>query len=151
MSGLGTKKAIIFDLDGTLASDAHRNHHLWPVEKRNWDAYFEACDKDAPRKEIIAIAQAFSVAGHPIHILTGRAESTLDKTVRWLCDHGVPFDSLRMRPMHDRTDDHILKPIWGSQLGGPSNILFIVEDRQRVVDAWRLLGYTVLQCAKGNF
>jgi hypothetical protein len=32
-----------------------------------------------------------------------------------------------------------------------SNILYAVDDRQRVVDMWRSNGITCLQVAEGNF
>ena len=38
---------IVFDLDGTLADDAHRQHHI-TGDVRDWDAYFAACGDDAP-------------------------------------------------------------------------------------------------------
>lgn len=34
---------------------------------------------------------------------------------------------------------------------GRDNILFVIDDRDSVVEMWRRNGLTVLQCAKGDF
>ena len=40
-------KAYVFDIDGTLSDPAHRLHHI-RGESVDWDAFFAACDQDAP-------------------------------------------------------------------------------------------------------
>lgn len=148
----GSKDTIIVDLDGTLALDNHRNHHLHgPNGKRDWDTYFSLCHLDAPNIPVIELCRTLFRAEFNIQILTGRNETTGVKTAQWLVDHGVPHHGIRMRGAGDRTDDHSLKIGWGNDLGGPDRVLFCVEDRKRVVRAWRLAGYTVLQCAEGDF
>jgi phosphoglycolate phosphatase-like HAD superfamily hydrolase len=43
-------KTVIFDLDGTLADLTHRLHYV-KNGNRNWDKFFEECDKDLPIPE----------------------------------------------------------------------------------------------------
>lgn len=146
----GPEKHILVDLDGTLCLDDHRVHHIRGGLK-DWVKYFKACEDDLPNTPILELVAAMHLLGYRIHILSGRSDIVEDETRRWLVKHRVEYNSLRMRPGEDRTQDDILKIKWGHELGGPEKCLFVIEDRKRVVDAWRLLGYTVLQCAPGIF
>lgn len=162
-----TKDTIICDLDGTIANDSHRAHFLHPKHKefcsapeaecvcglkRDWDSYFAACGGDAPVDAVIRVIQAFWDEGYNIRLLTGRSESTRAETENWLRKYAVPYHTLVMRPIDNRTDDDKMKPLMAAANNWrPSTTLFVMEDRQRVVDAWRSLGYTVFQVAPGNF
>jgi hypothetical protein len=149
MSGVVREKNIIVvDLDGTLALDEHRVHHI-RKEPRDWDAYFAECAKDAPNAAIIALVQVMHKTGYEIRILSGRRDDCFVKTVEWLAEHDVPCDLLQMRQMDDRTDDHKLKLSWVQDY--KEKILFVLEDRDRVVNMWRRNGLTCLQVAPGNF
>lgn len=91
---------LVFDLDGTLADNRHREH-LLAGESPQWDAFFEACDQDKLVVPIANIAQCMWVHGHRIVVLTGRPESVRNKTSMWLTDNGVPYHKLLMRPDGD--------------------------------------------------
>jgi beta-phosphoglucomutase-like phosphatase (HAD superfamily) len=94
-------KAVIWDLDGTLADDRARAHFL-EVERglaRDWDSYFDAVDQDAPIAASIEVLHALRGAGVRIIYLTGRPEFTREKTERWLKANGLDeYDRLVMRP-----------------------------------------------------
>jgi len=38
---------VLVDVDGTIADQSHRERFLTESPK-NWNAFFDACDKDAP-------------------------------------------------------------------------------------------------------
>lgn len=161
---------IICDLDGTIALDHGRAHLLHKndcpkmmdagnhslvcictTEDRNWKRYFDHCDTDVPCHAVIEILASLQ-HDHYIYILSSRLHSTLDKTVKWLGDHSVPYNYLQLRALPDRTDDHILKMTWADNFGlTPENTLFVLEDRTRMVDAWRAKGFRCFQVAPGNF
>ena len=144
---------IICDLDGTIALDHKRNHFLQKNAEghRNWDVYFDACDTDEPCFAVInLLAVYYSIS--KVHIFSGRSMSASKKTLKWLDDYGVVYHYLQMRAVDDRTDDHELKVRWADEFGlTPKNTLFVLEDRQRVVDAWRAKGFRCFQVAAGNF
>ena len=143
---------VIFDLDGTLADDTHRAHYLTDGPKKDWDAYFDACDGDAPHTHIIAVLQALVHKGHIIEIWTGRSARVRDKTIAWLHWNGVPFDFLNMRPEKDFRDDTLLKAKWledARDCGHLPDMAF--EDRARVVHMWREQGIPCCQVAPGKF
>ena len=85
--------------------------------------------------------------------LVGEEHRSEPKYRRMVEDHLDTY--LMMRPDNRRHDpdkdikqdmfNEILKTV------DKSNILFAVDDRQRVVDMWRSNGITCLQVAEGNF
>lgn len=160
---------IICDLDGTIALDYARARHLHKPEcpkhsfsghtetcicspkDRNWDSYFAECKSDTPNRPIIKILQKFKVY-HTIWILSGRSMSVSELTTQWLDEHNVPYNRLQMRGVDDRTADDVLKIGWAKFFDlHPGNTLFVLEDRTRVVNAWRKEKFTVLQVAAGDF
>lgn len=155
------KDTIICDLDGTIALDHERaRKHLHQegctgpgcLCKRDWNSYFAAAKGDTPNWTVIDTLRLYWEDGYNIRILTGRSESIRDITEEWLSEHAVPHHSLVMRPAEERLDDHILKPRMAIERGWTADQVKVVfEDRQRVVDAWRALGFTVFQVAPGNF
>lgn len=160
MSRETEKKNIICDLDGTIALDHHRNHFLHQEGctgpgcgcKRDWDGYYAACEGDFPNWPVIDLLRLFWEDGYKIHIISGRVERTLEVTSKWLRNHAVPHTSLHLRPEGVFTQDNLLKIVRAKSLGlEPDNVIFCLEDRQRVVDAWREYGYTCFQVAPGTF
>lgn len=173
-------KNVIVDLDGTLALDIHRNHLLNKLcvmcegggafikgiegkmklvecshcggkgRTHDWKTYFSLVHTDIPNHDIIELVKTLA-QHYTILIFTGRISSTLTETVDWLTRHDVPYNKLIMRPDNNRIDDHILKIQWGLEQSPPDHTLFVLEDRGRVVDAWRKAKYTCLQVAPGDF
>ena len=145
------QKAIICDIDGTLADPTHRLHHIEKAPK-DWDSFFEACDKDKLNKWCFEIIKKFSASGYKILYITGRKESIRAHTIAWLLEQNCPSGSLIMRPNNTRIHDTELKEgIYKKEVEPKYDVLFTLEDRQSVVDMWRSLGLICLQCAPGDF
>ena len=105
---------------------------------------------------MIEVLRALYDAGDTtIVILSGRSEGR-DLEVRaitedWLIRFGVPYHELHMRPYNDHSDDTILKADMLDKLGYEDRVLFVLDDRQKVVDMWRDRGLTCFQVAPGAF
>ena len=167
---------IVFDLDGTLADVKHREHFITGERRKNWGAFFEACDADRPIVPAITVLNALARAHdlpHVIEIWSGRGEghegSVRRKTIRWLarytslmfCDNpppegiwflGTGVIHVRMRKHRDYTADDELKRGWlikSRNAGRAPDLVF--DDRQRVVDMWRAEGIPCFQVAVGDF
>lgn len=139
-------KTIIFDLDGTLADLTHRLHHV-KNGKTQWDQFFAACSEDAPIKNLVALARMLYGFATFI-IVSGRSDQVRQQTVEWLAKHGIEYHQLIMRKAGDYRPDQIIKEeILDQLLAAGHEIMFTVDDRQRVVDMWRHRGITCLQCA----
>lgn len=143
------KKIVIVDLDGTLADGTHREHHL-KCDPRDWDGYYSKCSGDTPIREIIELVQLLAIK-YEIWILTGRRDDTRLETVDWLREYHIPYSRLFMREHGDFTQDNELKLAWVDQAGVRDRVHLVLEDRQRVVDAWRQNGFRCIQVASGNF
>ena len=60
--------------------------------------------------------------------------------------------SLMMRKTDDtRPDQEIKKEIYQNFIEPKCDVLFVVDDRLKVVKMWRELDLTVLQCAEGDY
>lgn len=142
----------IFDLDGTLADCTHRQHFIHG-EKKDWDAFYAACDRDKLIRPVADILSSLERDGHYIWIWTGRSDEVKEKTREWLRYNRVYTDSLRMRPAGDHSPDHLLKEKWLNEvsLEQRAEIDGVFEDRSRVVEMWRANGFTCYQVAKGDF
>lgn len=147
------KKICIFDLDGTLALiDERRTKAALPNGKLDWDVFFapENIALDQPNQPVIAAYHALDAAGYSMYILSGRDARSRTETERWLAQHGIEFDALRMRPERSVTPDDVLKKQWLDEIG-IDRVAFVFDDRDKVVSMWRRNGLTCFQVAPGNF
>lgn len=155
-----TTKAIVCDIDGTMADIEHRRHHIprrEPGDKKrprqNWKAFFEEMVNDTVNEWCRALIVSMSDR-YPIIYATGRAGEYEDITAMWLEDNGLRMAGslLYSRMPKDYRKDSIVKEIiLEFEIKPKYDILFIVDDRKQVVDMWRSHGYTVLQCDEGDF
>lgn len=138
-------KSIIIDLDGTLANVDHRTHFV-RQDSPQWDEFYSACDKDIPNPWCVILMNSFVSKGFPVLIVSARRDTEKVKTLKWLSDYGIPYDQLVMlRKGNENTADTVLKKRWLDGFGR-DNIIFVVDDRQKVVDMWREEGVVCLQC-----
>lgn len=144
-------KAVIFDMDGTLADCSHRRHHVASTPK-NWAAFNAGAHLDTPNVPIVTLAKLFAASGYAIVICTGREADREDVTRAWMAEHGVPCDWLYMRQTKDyRADDVVKAELLEAIRADGFDPLLVVDDRDRVVAMWRAAGLTCLQCAPGDF
>ena len=149
MSNSNSQKIIIFDIDGTLADCSERVHHLEKSPK-DWESFFDGMESDRPNHPVVEICNAMENNGHYILLCTGRYEKHRVVTEKWLGEHNILYHELRMRADNDKRPDTEIKRemISDKEL---KKLLLVVEDRERVVEMWRNLGITCLQCDSGNF
>lgn len=136
---------VVFDLDGTLALIEHRRHHL---DRKDWRAFFAACEDDLPNLPVIDTLWSHLKAGHRVEIWSGRSDEVRTQTVAWLDRHGL-FPSLltHMRAAGDYTPDVDLKRSWLHALHPDDRPDAVYDDRGRVVEMWRGEGVPCFQVA----
>jgi hypothetical protein len=83
-------------------------------------------------------------------LCSGRSEEHRKETIRWLKQQNVSYHELWLRRDGDRRSDVTVKREM-LDLIDKSKVLFVVEDRSRVVEMWRSEGLVCLQCAPGEF
>ena len=144
-----TEEIVIFDIDGTLADVSERIHHV-KKKPKNWNAFFQGMAQDKAIHSMVRLCNVLYESGIKILLCSGRSEEHRPQTVQWLAQQGVNYHELILRPDGDKRTDTIVKR---EMLAGidRSKVLFVVEDRSRVVEMWRSEGLVCLQCAPGEF
>jgi hypothetical protein len=140
---------VIFDIDGTLADVSERIHHL-KKKPKNWKAFFGGMAQDKAIHSMVRLCNVLYAAGIQIILCSGRSEEHRDETVQWLAEQGVNYHDLLLRKDHDRRSDTLVKREMLAVID-KNRVLFVVEDRSRVVEMWRSEGLVCLQCAPGEF
>jgi FMN phosphatase YigB (HAD superfamily) len=143
------EEIVIFDIDGTLADVSERIHHLQKNPK-NWKAFFRGMAQDRAIRSMVRLCNILHQTGIRIVLCSGRSEEHRTETVQWLKKQNVKYHELRLRPDGDRRSDVMVKREMLSGID-KGKVLFVVEDRNRVVQMWREEGLVCLQCAPGEF
>lgn len=146
---MNNKPLYIFDLDGTLADNQHRQHLL-----PNWKAFFEACYEDTPIKAVVTTLEMLFDDGAEIWIWSGRSDAVEDLTKDWLEYHlNICEFSLKMRPAGDHRPDDLLKQEWLIEMSfdDRKRLVAVFDDRDKVVKMWRENGVRCFQVAPGDF
>jgi len=155
------KDTIICDLDGTLANCEHRVHHVRNKPK-NWDAFYAGVKDDTVNETVLQVLERFAdgcedpfygIPNFNIIFCSGRPERCREDTENWLHKQGFPRGTYKlfMRKDGDYRADYIVKQeIYDNQIKG-TDVLFVLDDRQQVVDMWRRNGLVCFQVAEGNF
>jgi len=148
-------KAIIFDIDGTISDDSHRQPILNrnnPITPEDWEDYHSACIDDKPFGVVCEIMRDFFKSGHKIILITGRDEKYMAQTRLWFLEQELDFDLMIMRPNGNRDSSVKLKrDIYENDIKDNYQVEAVFEDRKRVVDMWRGLGLMCLQTKEGDY
>jgi predicted kinase len=150
-------KAIIFDIDGTLADISHRLHYIQDGRK-DYKGFYEACVDDTLKTSVWKLYDMIdgnrwftesylNPCPYHIFICSGRPEDYREQTINWLDRYNIGHEALLMRPSGDFRPDYIIKEEMLRNIQGQGyEVLFTIDDRQQVVDMWRRNGITCFQC-----
>jgi predicted kinase len=120
-------KAIICDLDGTLALINGRNP---------FDA--SKCDQDLLNEPVANVLRNYKKLGYKILLVSGREDRYKEPTLSFLEKHAIEFDELIMRKSQDNRKDSIIKTeIYNDFIKDKYFVEFALDDRNQVVDTWR--------------
>ena len=135
-------KAILCDLDGTLALMRARN----PYDATH-------CDEDDLNEPVASVLRTFHGNDYQILLISGREDCFSQPTIRFLEKHAIPYHYLWMRKSKDfRKDAIIKKEIFEKEISKKYFIEFVLDDRNQVVEMWRKeLRLPCFQVNYGNF
>lgn len=139
--GYVREKAVICDIDGTLADLSDRD----PMRT-------DLSDSDTPNPAILEILNRFK-ADYKLIFITGRHEKYKLITEQFISKCGITDYLLFMREaaLPDLEDAVLKQDIYFSHVHPFFDVLFVLEDRARVVDMWRSTGLKTLQVDEGAF
>jgi predicted kinase len=139
----GLPKAIIVDIDGTLALNFSMRDY--------YDT--ERIDEDSLNITIADLVRMYERNDYFIILVSGRESAARVKTSEWLIKYGVPFDCLLMRADGDSRGDVIVKKeIYDLFIKSKYNVMLAIDDRKKVCRFWREdLGIPVLQLDDVDF
>lgn len=153
-------KAIICDLDGTLAHMGNRSPY---------DA--STCDQDGPNWPVINCVLAMYAKGYKVIFMSGREDKYREPTIRFIEQYvrtpnnwafsqtpetrpttsPIPYE-LHMRTTGDQRKDNIIKrELFEQAIVGKYYVEFCLDDRNQVVDGWREMGLSCFQVQPGDF
>src|SRR5690606_1817255 len=149
-----TKHWIVVDLDGTLCDCSHRVH--W-AQAKQWDEFHAGIPEDKPHDDVVTLVSLAS-QNYEVLVCTGRNEAHRKATIEWLRHHGLEevVTDVLMRPDNDRSPDHELKirlvcEYFGSMDNALKSVLLVLDDRDKVVAAWRDAGFKCWQVQQGSY
>ena len=149
-----TKHWIVVDLDGTLCDCSHRVH--W-AQAKQWDEFHAGIPEDKPHDDVVTLVSLAS-RNYEVLICTGRNEAHRKATTEWLKRHGLAevVTDILMRPDNDRSPDHELKlrlvyDFFGGRDNALNSVLLVLDDRDKVVEAWRDAGFKCWQVQQGSY
>lgn len=144
------KHCVIIDIDGTLADIDHRRHCV-EQKPKDWKQFNSLMVFDLPNPWCVKLIEQLHLR-YDVILCSGRMERHRAITENWLKENKIHYHKLFMRKERDFRDDSIIKAeIYEKEIEPSWNVVFVVDDRKRVVDMWRNKGLTCLQCAEGDF
>lgn len=138
-------EAIICDIDGTVADSAGK--------RGPFDEHLVSGDE--PRHEVIKAVKALS-AGRQLIFLSGRHDSCMPATHKWLADYfplggTEPAWQLWMRATGDNRKDYVVKEeFYKGKIEPFFNVVAVFDDRPSVVKLWHDLGLQLFNVGNGK-
>lgn len=128
---ISKRKAVIFDIDGTLAS--HEGIRS-PYD-------YSKVLLDTPRKAVVQTLIDCYTLNYEIIIMSGRDGSCYPDTKAWLKEHLSVLNenfSLFMRAPGDKRQDRIVKgELFDKFIRNDFNVIKVYDDRTSVIKLWR--------------
>ncbi|QBO62918.1 putative polynucleotide kinase [Escherichia phage vB_EcoM_G2469] len=144
----GKPKAVIFDLDGTLALHVARG----PYE-------LDKLSTDEPNPMVVEYVKMLHQAGYTIITVSGRESGTkedsmcyYEATKKWMDTFSIPWEMHIQRNQGDtRKDDVVKEELFWNCIAPYYDVKLAVDDRNQVVEMWRRIGLECWQVNHGDF
>lgn len=137
------RRAVIVDVDGTLADVRGIRHHVL-VRPKDFDAFHAAAADVPPNQQALDFVARAHADGHTIVVVTARSEKWADSTADWLRRHlDVPFDGPFHRADGDFRPDIQVKREIHRYLARHYDIRGAIDDNPNVIALWTQLGIPV--------
>lgn len=142
-------RAIIVDIDGTLAEKGERSPYDYSRVK-----------EDGLYQDIaFLIDRLTDNTSYYTLIVSGRDDTCRNETMEWLVRHGIYYDELLMRETEVDIDEfggklpdfEVKYRLFDEHIRDTWCVDFVIDDRRQVIDMWRGIGLRVLDVAGNEF
>lgn len=126
----GKPKAVIVDIDGTLAHGTGR---------KMYD--FQRVKEDAKDALVPIVVKGLQMQGYKTIILSGRGSECRSLTEEWLQENDIHYDDLFMRAKADRRKDTVVKEeLFWTHVAEHYDVGGVFDDRPSVCRLWQEMG-----------
>lgn len=138
-------KAVIFDVDGTIATMQDRSPFDW-----------HRVGEDTVNDNIVNIMNMYRNNGYKIIIFSGRDTAARDFTIQWFKDNDIHYDEFHMRgddsnKKDTRKDDIIKYEMVKKHIENKYYVETVFDDRDQVVSMWRTIFDNPTICCQVNY
>lgn len=143
-------KAMIVDVDGTLADVSSIRHYIVPPTPipKNWFKDFNSFHAESVNVPVNHAVKDQALIAHmmgtKIIIVTARRHMYRHQTAWFLALHGIPSDALYMRGDKDgRPDYEVKKDILDNIRKRGYDVIHAIDDNDKVIALWQEEGIPV--------
>ncbi|MBI1823791.1 MAG: hypothetical protein HYR80_06760 [Nitrospirae bacterium] len=141
------KRAIIVDIDGTIADHSHRNKWV-KNDNPDWVKFHEDLINDKPIAWCVELVTGMAKHGYAIIFMTARPHEYWQETYDWL-QKIFPLEDMGHTLICRRDDDFSSAPEYKSRMyqgfiSRDFDVLFAIDDDPSVVETFRYLGLPTL-------
>lgn len=131
---------IIVDVDGTISNVVNRS----PYDGTD-------LSQDTCNQHIIDIINNRKSLGDTIFIFSGLEDKYLNQRIKWLDNHEIQYDCLRLRKTDDHRKDWEIKNEFVDELIiNKYNVSLVIDDRPSMIRYWIKKGYGNVLLTNGN-
>lgn len=154
-TALGRRKAVIFDVDGTLCDvrSVRRYVEAPPGSKKfkpNYDLFHSTSIDCPPYSAVKRIAVRARELGLSIIVVTGRVAKWRGLTEDWLNRNSIPWDALYTRGHNDYRPDHVIKSEINEELQIRFKPLVAIDDRDDILHVWKTAGIVTVKVSQSG-
>ncbi len=132
-------KAVIFDIDGTLAIMGDRSPYDW-----------KKVGLDSPNYPVVEALRTYMERGYNILIFSGRDSVCHEETMQWLENNNIGYDLLLMRSKNDMRQDTQVKYEMFNIVRDLYHVVSVYDDRKSVKRMWVSIGLHVFDCNQND-
>jgi hypothetical protein len=135
-------KAVIIDVDGTLADVSSIRHHVLgaPGVHKDFDAFHRESVNVPAHRHVVDAALRAHILGTAVLIVTARKARWRNHTAMWLALNGVPSDGMWMRADHDSRPDREVKQGILNRIRLTYDVIHAYDDNPKVLEVWEANG-----------
>lgn len=138
---MGLPKAVIFDVDGTLADVSGIRHYVLDDPKRkNFEKFHAAASYCPPNQQALDLVRNYAAQGFVIIVVSARKERWRYRTSIWLRKWEVGHDHLLMRADGDQRKDVEVKRDILAKIRQRYEVVHAVDDNPNVIAMWTAEG-----------